>query len=74
MEQLFNKIDDLVNHDGLNLAIGLFLFVCGLNETVNEIQKGFSLGAHHGMFVFGLVHSIRSLSLVMKSAKHYKRP
>lgn len=70
MSTFVRVLDKIVNHDGLNLLIGVILLLCGINETIGDLEEEFSPAAHHGMVVFGLIHSVKSLSAILKSAQN----
>ncbi len=68
-DKLINIIDVLVNNSYLNIIFGLFFFICGVSEIIQEIEQEFSLKAHHGMAVFGIAHCFKSLSMLHKGLK-----
>lgn len=67
--KLVNAVDSIANSTWLNLIFGLFFLICGINETILELEQEFSLKAHHGMFVFGIAQSFKSLSMLLKGLK-----
>ncbi|MFC1673669.1 hypothetical protein ACFL12_05900 [Pseudomonadota bacterium] len=72
MSALVDTLDKIVNHSGLNLLVSLFLLTCGVSETIKGLDHAFSLGVHHGVIVFGLIHTLKSLSAILKVSKAAK--
>ena len=71
MSKFVKHLDAFANHKYLNLFIGLFLLGCGVNEIMLELEQAFTLKAHHGIAVFGFIHSFKSLSMVLKGVKAF---
>ena len=62
-------LDSIVNNSYLNLGFGLFFLACGVNEIYQQMEEDFSLQAHHGMVVFGIAHTFKSLSMLLKGLR-----
>ena len=52
----------------LNLLSGLILLITSGYETWDTIES-FSLGAHHGVLVFSIIHILKSLLEMMDGAE-----
>jgi hypothetical protein len=56
----------------LNLGVGLALLASGVTESITQFTEGgFELGAHHGMVVLGLFHTLKSLTDVFEGLERF---
>lgn len=72
MGRWIDIVETFVEHPFLNLIVAVFLLICGVSEVIRELDREFSLGVHHGMILFGLVHTLKSVSLMLKTTKVYR--
>ena len=54
-------LEKIARNPYLGLLSGLILLVTAGYETVDTLEE-FSLGAHHGVLVYSLIHFLKSLS------------
>lgn len=70
MTQLLKGI---VQNAYLNGIVGLAVLVSGVTESITQLtESGFALGAHHGLIVLGLFHTLKSLSDVFEGLERFE--
>jgi hypothetical protein len=66
-------LKSVVENAYLNLGIGFAVLVSGVTESVTQFtESGFELGAHHGMVVLGLFHTMKSLADVFDGLERFE--
>jgi hypothetical protein len=61
----------IVTNPWVNFAVGLILMLTGLSEAflgMSELSLE-TVGAHHGAVLFGLLHTLKSLSEALEAAE-----
>jgi hypothetical protein len=58
---MFEKI---INNPYLNLLAGLVLLITSGNEIL-ETFEDLTLGSHHGVFVFAIIHILKTIPEIM---------
>ncbi len=68
-EALIRRLKRFLDSPYVHLGIGVILLLTSLSEaweTLGEDLKGFQLGAHHGLGLFGIFYVLKSLVEVLE--------
>lgn len=57
----------IAHHPAMNVAVGIIMIVSALGEMAGE-SMGIKLGAEHGLFAIGLLHTLKALPELAEGA------
>lgn len=66
------SLHTLLKHPGTNLIVGLILIAtsgCEIYEAFHKADE-MKIGGHHGVFVYGLVHTLKAIPDLFEGAEH----